>query len=448
MQRKYKILIFTIIIGVLIMSAIIIPSKHIYGEPTYNTSNNIISGAEWEENQNSYANESIFSQEYIVTEKETTVEEDGTSKDEFIYTFDEYTSNNLYTERQYVKNQDIIRSVGYFIFNTDKIIDKNKILNLDINFVLDVEQLLPSAIGKFEQSKTKMSGTYIQSIDFDDFKEKTKSELNEVFYYYEYLEEKQIKFYFSFRDTAFFVYLMNITFNINSNLLNVEKSTKQIGTKTTLSLESNELMANSTKYYSLPYNELTYENNLGLGIRTISVSSAFPTTSDVSVRISYYSALEDPKYTTLVIPKGSTKSNVISVSLIQTFGSIREISPKYDDNYAYDYDYWYNTIGKKIGQYISEDIISNYKNGKKRINIQVGYGDYYYDDGTPYGGIAGAKKLLQVGDVVQPMQWKNEKDVPFAINKDGSPMIFEITSAELDTSGAPKLFLQLLQKTT
>lgn len=448
MQRKYKILIFTIIIGVLIMSAIIIPSKHIYGEPTYNTSNNITSGVEWEEKQNNYGFENIFNQEYVVAEKESTTDEEGVTTTNFIYKFDTYKNNDFYIENQNVKNQDIIRSVGYIIFNCDKVIDNTKLLDFKANIIYDFDQILPPTLGSFNQSKIIVNGVYVISTDFENFKSNTNSESPNVYYWYEFLGEKQIKFYFSVRHRAYFQHLMNITFNISAYLLNTDSTTKRVGSNTKISLETNELMADSTAYFSIPYNEITYNNSLGIGERLISVSSKLPTTSDVSVKISYYSGLENPIYSTVVIPKGQTKSNVISASLIQTFGKIEEILTKYDENYGYDYNYWYNTIGIRIGQYISDNIILYYKNGKKRISIKVGYGDYYYDDGTPYGGIAGAKKLLQVGDIVQPMKWNNEQDVPFAIKKDGSPMLFEITSAELETSGAPKLFLQLLEKTS
>lgn len=112
-----------------------------------------------------------------------------------------------------------------------------------------------------------------------------------------------------------------------------------------------------------------------------------------------------------------------------------------------------NTItanGEKIEiqKYIANNIIENYKNGKKRISIQVGYGDYYYKDGTPYGGIENKKQLLKEGDIVQPMKWNGNKDIPLILKRDGSSAIFEITSAELNTQGAPKLFLELLEKTT
>lgn len=112
-----------------------------------------------------------------------------------------------------------------------------------------------------------------------------------------------------------------------------------------------------------------------------------------------------------------------------------------------------NTItanGEKIEiqKYIANNIIENYKNGKKRISIQVGYGDYYYKDGTAYGGIENKKQILKEGDIVQPMKWNGNKDIPLILKRDGSSAIFEITSAELNTQGAPKLFLELLEKTT
>lgn len=102
----------------------------------------------------------------------------------------------------------------------------------------------------------------------------------------------------------------------------------------------------------------------------------------------------------------------------------------------------------KISEFIASKIINSYTNGKKTMSLEAGYGDYYYADGTPYGGVAGKKMLLQVGDIVQPMRWDGSKDVPYSLDIYGNSRVFEITSAELNVGGAPKLYLELLEKTT
>lgn len=474
MQKKYKILIFTIIIGVLIMSAIIIPSKHIYGEPTYNTSNNIINSI--------YADENTCTINDIEVYNQTNITSSNIYKNTYIGEWSVSGSIRLRWELECVYHEfevevDTTNSIIYDSLtttisittqgNTDIVGNfSNKAIvlkrgNVDYsitNIPLVNEGVL--SIAKFCNNKILEKNAYELTIETPySFKCKVKFLKSIKTYMGQELLMGDLSWGdYSRKEAAYNPNITNIDIKINANYNSVESNAYKYGSGNgNLKLETNELLQIDTLKYIIPvnelkdkYNEISYHNEYDISIkRYVYVTSAYAVRSDVQVKVSYYIGGQSAKTVTLTIPNGFSTSQKIEVDVLAVFGNIVQIITKKDDYYAYDYNYYlYNDKASKIGKYISEDIISNYKNGKKRINIQVGYGDYYYEDGSPYGGVAGAKKLLQVGDVVQPMQWKNEKDVPFAINKDGTPMIFEITSAELDTSGAPKLFLQLLQKTT
>ena len=84
-----------------------------------------------------------------------------------------------------------------------------------------------------------------------------------------------------------------------------------------------------------------------------------------------------------------TKNTYTSQSTQYRVGDESDVALESNELMSFD-----TKIGKlTIGESISVDIITNYQKGKKRISLKVGYGDYYYQDGTQYGGVAGAKKL-------------------------------------------------------
>ena len=443
-----------VLMGVLIMSVVIIPSKHIYGNPTYNTTNNIINGIEFEE---SYLNEIENSIVY-------------TSNQLFCYDGRTYIGNNSgVNDSIYDVYGDIFDTESWFQFNFE--IDLNKINALflknidDIGITLEAncknyiynsssgfkEDTYPETTNSIKLNYTDVTIPYHaysdQLIGINAFNASIENNILKI-------RTQIIKnadrgsAIIQNRNYSLF-YIQDFKFIIYKTFYNTKKTSKNIGVKSNISLESNELLSNNTFQSKFPYNEITYHNILSTNQRQLYVTSSRPVESDLSVKVSYYQSIEEPKYTTFTLSKNAIESTKVLIGLSESLGEIIEITPQKDSTYIYDKSILWNSENAiTIGEYISNNIIDNYKKGKKRINIQVGYGDYYYDDGSPYGGEAGAKKLLQVGDIVQPMQWKNGEDVPFAINKDGTPMIFEITSAELDTNGAPKLFLQLLQKTT
>lgn len=436
---------------------IIIPSKHIYGQPTYNTYNNIINNVEWEENKLNnqvtvYGDQkkvTLFTVTNYPDKKATYM--NGTTPIEF-YGYSEFSSDYNNSEINDFANTTTLLGTApdqYFKTTVDfdltnMIISENFLSDLQLSFGLEFFAYKPI----YDDSGTEV-GQFLYGTNYSSYIYDTKKTQRD----YLKIENARIENNVLFLDiiVAYKLLTMPISYSVSLYGVNYKSNyyKKLTGTKTDIILEKNELLSADTKTSKYNYNPITYHNELGLNERKLYVTSKLPVASDITIRVSYYSISQEPNYIDLTINKGSNKSQTISISLLQIYGDISDITPKYDETYGYYYGFvWSDENVYSIGEIIANNIISNYNKGKKRINLKVGYGDYYYADGTPYGGTSGKKKLLQVGDLVQPMQYKNGKDVPFITKKDGSPMIFEITNAELDTNGAPKLSLQLLEKTT
>lgn len=358
MKDRVSILTFVIIGVFLIMSIVVIPSKHIYGEPQYNTSNNIINGVDFDlSSLNEVKDSIIFTSTPLYCNEERT-----------------YIGNNAgVNEEQYDVFGDLFDFTYWFQFNFEldlRQVDAVFIKNID-NIGITIEENRKNYI--FNTDSGYKQGTYPDTTNTIKLKY-VEQELPYHKYAYGYGG-----------DDIFSAKIVN-------NILKIRAQT-----------------------------QYSYRGG-----------NAIPTGEDISE-----SFVQDFRFSI-------TKNTYTSQSTQYRVGDESDVALESNELMSYD-----TKIGKRtIGESISVDIIENYQKGKKRISLKVGYGDYYYQDGTPYGGVAGAKKLLQVGDIVQPMQWKNGVDVPFAIKNDGSPVIFEITSAELDASGAPKLTLELLEKTS
>lgn len=340
------------------MSIVVIPSKHIYGEPQYNTSNNIINGVDFDLSSLNEVKDSII-----------------------------FTSTPLYCneERTYIGNNAGVNEEQYDVWGG--VFDVT--YWFQFNFELDLRQV---------------DAVFIKNIDNIGI---TLEQNRKNYIYNTDSGYKQG----SYPDTSNTVKLTYVEKELNYHQF------------TSLSEGVNVFSA------SIENNILKIRAQI---IRQSSLGSAIPVGEDINMFF-----VQDFIF-------NITKNTYTSQSTQYGVGNESDVALESNELMSYD-----TKIGKwTIGESISVDIIQNYQKGKKRISLKVGYGDYYYQDGTPYGGVAGAKKLLQVGDIVEPMRWKNGVDVPFAIKNDGSPVIFEITSAELDASGAPKLTLELLEKTS
>lgn len=358
MKDRVSILTFVIIGVFLIMSIVVIPSKHIYGEPQYNTSNNIINGVAFDLSSLNEVKDSII-----------------------------FTSTPLYCneERTYIGNNAGVNEEQYDVWGG--VFDVT--YWFQFNFELDLRQV---------------DAVFIKNIDNIGI---TLEQNRKNYIYNTDSGYKQG----SYPDTSNTVKLTYVEKELNYHQF------------TSLSEGVNVFSA------SIENNILKIRAQI---IRQSSLGSAIPVGEDINMFF-----VQDFIF-------NITKNTYTSQSTQYGVGNESDVALESNELMSFD-----TKVGKlTIGESISVDIITNYQKGKKRISLKVGYGDYYYQDGTPYGGVAGAKKLLQVGDIVEPMQWKNGVDVPFAIKNDGSPVIFEITSAELDASGAPKLTLELLEKTS
>lgn len=226
-----------------------------------------------------------------------------------------------------------------------------------------------------------------------------------------------------------------------------KETTKTFGEQENIDIliESNELTQENTKISKLPYNYINaISYGVGASYNILVAEATYPVESDLTIQVTTNGGNH-----TLIIEQGAKLSNQIEIGLGENEVVNISITPKFDDKYYYDESFYYDDSNfVSIGEYIANNIIQNYTNGKKTMSLEAGYGDYYYADGTPYGGVAGKKMLLQVGDIVQPMRWDGSKDVPYSLDIHGNSRVFEITSAELNVGGAPKLYLELLEKTT
>lgn len=433
---------------------IIIPSKHIYGNITYNTSNNIINGISYKET-NLIKQSGQYNDEKNITL--ITCETDP-GKQMSIGDIS-WVGDSTYTE--------VWNDTNYNIFANDTTIETieektfyKTTVNFDLynyivydNFIYDVGFLLNIDImgikslysndGQFiaYRAYDTEQKTYIYNINYEKYGIKIINPRieNNILYVDVYALKSNPNADVDNPDRLPLSYTIQL-FGKNYKKDN-NNVIKKFGNDISYEIENNELLSNTTGF-KLESNYVYISSVIYQTKKTYKITTSKNVESDIIATIKISNNTE----TTLTIPKGQKNSQTIDFEDTNTELSIIKITPQFDNYYIYDINILqYN---RPIGDYIANNIIENYKNGKKRISIQVGYGDYYYANGTPYGGENGKKKLLEVGDIVQPMQWKNNQDIPFAIKKDGSPMIFEITSAELDTNGAPKLFLELLEKTT
>ena len=424
---------------------IIIPSKHIYGEPTYNTSNNIINGVEYNNNE--------FNDKIQIYSLNVDFNYDEAGVFQSTYFIENSGFNNIsFTEEPFA---GISNTTAYYV-NFTTIIELNDgflLEDLTVNVFSNESNSLDKnkATTMLWQVYNPKSTSYftfdiVQSVDgFNDMPQGIWGKCG-----LERIGTKTFKMHLKMLYMAKSgSELANICFNRKINLFakNLTSNKKIVGNNAIKVFETNELISSVTGITKIEYNAIKLYGSIGSWY----AYSSKPVESTITIKAynPYSSSTVPAGELTFTINQGESKSNTISGIYLFSYLTIKSILPEYDSVYAYDYyAQFYEENITQIGKIICDDIIENYKNGKKRINIKVGYGDYYYADGTPYGGTSGKKKLLQVGDIVQPMKWKNNKDVPFAVKKDGSPMIFEITSAEIDTNGAPKLFLSLLEKIT
>lgn len=455
-------------------NSIIIPSKHIYGKPKFTTPNNDINTVYVDESKFNL----VFSQIYSATNVSSNQVYSATYYGEWFVDMARRTRWELEcTYNQFVINvktenlieYDTLESIIY-INSSGNVSDVGNYQNQQINLqrmslssfdytINNIPQTPPATsdillIAKFcnEQILSK-NGYEIEIISPYEFNCTIKFLKSIRTYMGEELQGSDLSWgEYSRQTTAYNPQIDNLNIEINASCISgeAESVTKQYGTKPdVLTINSNELMQEETKTTKLAYN-LIYAWSPADNIlsRNLYVLSAYPVKSDITVVVR--TGVFGLSYHTFIIEKDTMKSTTTEeIGFYEPIYGIESVIPIEDEYYYYN-EALINDDSRfvSISNYIANNIIQNYTNGKKTMSLEAGYGDYYYADGTPYGGVAGKKMLLQVGDIVQPMRWDGSKDVPYSLDIYGNSRVFEITSAELNVGGAPKLYLELLEKTT
>lgn len=437
---------------------IIIPSKHIYGQPKYSTTNNIINNIDYEENK--LSNEvSTYGEQ-----KKVTLYTYSTDSGKEAYFGDvRYSGVTTYTE---VYQDETINDFASTteIIETDTTFEYKTTVNFDLSNLIIPENFLENLQISSDtvcRGKKSIYDNNYKLIGETEYGTDTYTQIQPVESNMNHLKITNARIDNNILYIDVYVFKSAKTPIIGSTILPLNYtlslygvnyrenfSKKTIGSsKADLSIETNELIQSETKTTKFNYNKINIVNALYPNERRFYATTNLPVTSELTI-LAKSSKLDSAPVITLTIPVGESKSNTIVIGLLDgVFSIFISVTPSKDNIYTYYYDgneLEYLPIGKSI----ANNIINNYTNGKKRMNLEAGYGDYYYADGTPYGGVAGKKMLLQVGDIVQPMRWDGSKDVPYSLDIYGNSRVFEITSAELNVGGAPKLYLELLQKTT
>ena len=456
-------------------NSIIIPSKHIYGKPKFTTPNNDINTVYVDESKF----ELIFSQIYSATNVSSNRVYSATYYGEWFVDMAIRTRWELEcTYNQFVINvktenlieYDTLESIIY-INSSGNVSNVGNYQNQQINLqrmslssfdytINNIPQTPPATsdillIAKFcnEQILSK-NGYEIEIISPYEFNCTIKFLKSIKTYMGEELQGSDLSWgEYSRQTTAYNPQIDNLNIEINASCIagEAESVPKQYGTKPdVLTINSNELMLEETTTSKLAVNLIYYESPIkNISKRYLYIKSTYPVNSDLIVVMR--TGITGSNYHTFTIEKNRTRStNTDEINLLEVLYGIDSINIRKDEYYYYCAE-GLSTDGIEsvsLSNYIANNIIQNYTNGKKTMSLEAGYGDYYYADGTPYGGVAGKKMLLQVGDIVQPMRWDGSKDVPYSLDIYGNSRVFEITSAELNVGGAPKLYLELLEKTT
>ena len=91
-----------------------------------------------------------------------------------------------------------------------------------------------------------------------------------------------------------------------------------------------------------------------------------------------------------------------------------------------------------IGQYLSQSIITSYKNGKENATIKCSVNNYYNEDGTIAKSITDTTKsmVFEIGDKVIPMIPTPNGDTAMSKKSDGTAKVFNIVGTDMIYDGA------------
>ena len=93
---------------------------------------------------------------------------------------------------------------------------------------------------------------------------------------------------------------------------------------------------------------------------------------------------------------------------------------------------------KKISEYLANNIIHSYKNGKETAIIRCSINDYYNEDNSIAKSITDTTKdmTFRMYDSVIPMIPSPNGDIPMSKHKDGTSKIFKVLGTKLINNGA------------
>lgn len=100
---------------------------------------------------------------------------------------------------------------------------------------------------------------------------------------------------------------------------------------------------------------------------------------------------------------------------------------------------------ERISNYISQSILSSYKNGKETATLLCSISDYYNEEGEKVISIDSERMSFRMYDKVLPMVYSIDKqDVPMSKMKNGEPKYFVVIGSEIYYDGAvwQKIYLQ------
>lgn len=98
--------------------------------------------------------------------------------------------------------------------------------------------------------------------------------------------------------------------------------------------------------------------------------------------------------------------------------------------------------GISIFDYMAENIISDYKNGIKTMDIEMFCSNMYYDYDNSLAKNWSNGEILERGDIVVI---KDSNDKNMFNNADGSEITWEVVSVQFNYSGMPKLTVKLME---
>lgn len=100
--------------------------------------------------------------------------------------------------------------------------------------------------------------------------------------------------------------------------------------------------------------------------------------------------------------------------------------------------------GNDYGEWYTNEIITRYGDGVVCCELECGFSDYYYEDGTPAKLTSqNINDIFGKYNVVQPYVTRGGVEVPLATYQDGSPMSFVIIGIKYHYAGIAKQTLYL-----